>query len=85
MLNKGQDWSKDPKGIIRKWNKIFVPNDNETIFEVIWAHHDSPIAGHPGQYRTQELVGREFWWPTMTKDIKKYVEACEVCQHTKIH
>ena len=21
----------------------------------------------------------------MTKDIKKYVEACEVCQHTKIH
>ena len=38
MLNKGQDWSKDPKGIVRKWNKIFVPNDNEIIFEVIWAH-----------------------------------------------
>jgi len=85
MLNKGQDWSKDPKGIIRKWNKIFIPNDNEIIFKVIWAHHDSPVAGHPGQYRTQELTGREFWWPTMTKDIKKYVEACEVCQRTKIH
>src|SRR5882757_5880955 len=44
ILNKGQDWSKDPKGIVRKWNKIFVPNDNEIIFEVKCAHHDSPVA-----------------------------------------
>jgi hypothetical protein len=85
MLGKGQDWNKDPKGIVRKHNKIFVPNDEELIFEILWAHHDSPVARHPGQFHTQELIGREFWWPTLSKDVRKYVEACETCQRTKIN
>jgi hypothetical protein len=75
----------DPKGMIRKGQRLFVPKDDQLVEEIIWAHHDSPIAGHPGQYRTIELVSREFWWPTLTKDIKRYVESCEVCQRTKIH
>jgi len=30
-----------------------------------------------------ELVTRNFWWPGITKEVKKYVEGCDVCQRNK--
>lgn len=35
--------------------------------------HDSPIAGHPGQQKTRELISRDFFWYKMTEDVNKYV------------
>jgi transposase InsO family protein len=42
-------------------------------------------AGHPGQYKTQELITRNYWWPYIQSDVKKYVSGCETCQRTKAH
>src|SRR5882762_10761134 len=84
MLRKGSDWSLT-QGIVRRQQKIFIPNDEELKEEILWAHHDAPIAGHPGRFRTQELINREYWWPNITKDVRSYVEGCETCQRTKIH
>jgi len=47
MLRKGLDWSLT-QGIVRRQQKIFIPNDEELKEEILWAHHDAPIAGHPG-------------------------------------
>jgi len=41
------------------------------------------IEGHGGQWKTIELVTRNFWWPEVTKEMKKYVEECDVCQRNK--
>ena len=30
-----------------------------------------------------ELVTRNFWWPRVTKEVKKYVEGCDLCQRNK--
>jgi len=30
-----------------------------------------------------ELVTRNFWWPGVTKEIKRYVEGCDACQQNK--
>jgi len=30
-----------------------------------------------------ELVTRNFWWPGVTKKVKKYVEGCDACQRNK--
>ncbi|QRW23485.1 Reverse transcriptase (RNA-dependent DNA polymerase) [Rhizoctonia solani] len=42
--------------------------------------HDSPLAGHPGQQRTLELISRNYWWPGMKSSAKEWVECCPVCQ-----
>jgi len=30
-----------------------------------------------------ELVAKNFWWPGVTKEVKKYVEGCNACQCNK--
>jgi len=31
------------------------------------------------------LVTRNFWWPGVTKEVKKYIKGCDVCQRNKNH
>ena len=47
------------------------------------AHHDSPVTGHPGHWRTTELISRNYWWPGMGHYIAKYVKGCDLCNRTK--
>jgi len=30
-----------------------------------------------------ELVIRNYWWPGVTSDIRRYVEGCDLCQRMK--
>ena len=46
-------------------------------------HHDLPSAGHPGRWKTYELVSRNYWWPGMSIFVKKYVTGCDMCQRMK--
>ena len=53
----------DPSG------QMYVPNDDSLRMHIITTHHDSPIAGHPGYQKTQELIERQYYWPGLTSDI----------------
>jgi hypothetical protein len=63
--------------------KIVVSDNKDLKRDIISAFHDSPIAGHPGQQRTLELVSRRYYWPGMRAQIFHYVETCEICQRIK--
>jgi len=51
--------------------------------EVIQLHYDIPVGGYGGQWKITELVTRNFWWPGVTKEVKKYIESCDACQRNK--
>jgi len=59
--------------------KVYVPKNKKLRVEVIQLHHDMPVGGHGGQWKTTELVTRNFWWPGVTKEVKKYVEGYDMC------
>ncbi|MBW0575332.1 hypothetical protein O181_115047, partial [Austropuccinia psidii MF-1] len=49
-------------------------------------HHDSPLAGHPGQEKTPKLIKSDFYWAGMNQFIKDYVSPCQKCsRNTNIH
>ena len=60
-----------------------MPKNKELLLEVIWLHHDVPVAGHEGRWKTTELVMRNYLWPKMTKDMGRYVEGCGLYQRMK--
>jgi len=62
---------------------VYVPKDEKLRVEIIRLHHDTPIAGYGGQWKMVELVTRNYWWPGITKEVKRYVEGCDQYQRMK--
>jgi len=75
---RDEEWSiKD--GLVLKEERIYMPEGALRV-EVIQRHHDTAVGEHGGRWKTTELVGRNYWWPGMTKEVAKYVEGCDLCQ-----
>src|SRR6201985_349816 len=51
--------------------------------QIVELHHNSSIAGHPGRWKTLELVSRNYWWPGMSRYISAYTKGCDRCNRTK--
>lgn len=47
-------------------------------------HHHLRLGGHAGVQRMKETMKRIYFWPSMTNDIKKFVEKCEACERAKV-
>ena len=50
---------------------------------IIQECHDTRWAGHLGVRKTEELISRDFYWPTIRADVTTYVQTCEECQRNK--
>jgi len=79
---RDEEW-REENGIMYKEGKVYVLKDEKLRAEIIRLHHNMPIGGHGGQWKTVELVTCNFWWPGITKEMKRYVEGCDACQQNK--
>jgi len=57
---RDEEWHQED-GLMLKERKVYVPRDEKLRAEVIRLHHDMPVGGHGGQWKTAELVMRNFW------------------------
>ena len=48
------------EGLVLKEGKVYVPKNEKLRIEIIRLHHDTPIAGYGGQWKTVELVTRNY-------------------------
>jgi hypothetical protein len=77
------DWNLED-GLILHHGHIYVPKDNDLRRDIVKQYHDHIATGHPGRWKTYELVAREFWWLGMSQFVHNYVNGCATCQTTKI-
>lgn len=83
-LHSGAEgWSRED-GLVFWKGRIYVPPNKALRDEIIHAHHDTPTAGHPGRFKTAELILRTYWWPGIHRSVGAYVRGCEACQRTKV-
>ena len=69
--------------LMLKEGKVYVLKDEKLRAEVIRLHHDTSIEGHRRQWKTTELVTRNFWWLRVNREVKQYMEGCDTCQKNK--
>jgi hypothetical protein len=84
LAKKTRGWRRLPDGVVAVEEHIYVPRDEQLRQEIIREHHDDRAARHPGRYKMQELITRNYWWPMISRDVKSYVDGCEVCQRMKV-
>jgi transposase InsO family protein len=77
-----KEWGMED-GMVTHAGKVYVPKDEGLRREVVALHHDSPMCGHPGLWKTLELIQRNYWWPGITKFVRRYLAGCDHCQRYK--
>jgi len=78
---RDEEWEIEDE-VVLKEERIYVP-EGELKGEVIRLHHDTPVGGHGGRWKTTELVTRNYWWPEVMKEVGRYVDGCDACQRYK--
>jgi transposase InsO family protein len=81
---RSAEWS-ETDGLLMFRGKIYVLANPNLRRRIVAQHHDSRIAGHPGRWKTLELVSRNYWWLRMSCYIGLYVRTCDPCARTKLH
>ncbi|KAL0177680.1 hypothetical protein M9458_026574, partial [Cirrhinus mrigala] len=57
--------------------KIYVPRSQRRT--LLGTAHESPGSGYPGSRQTLSLLQARYWWPSMHRDITRYVQGSSVC------
>ena len=79
---QGDEW-EECDGLVLFRGKVYILLDAQLRHDIVEAHHDTPVTGHSGWWKTTELVVRNYWWPGMGHYIAKYVKGCDLCNQTK--
>ena len=72
-LEKDKVQAQEDNGIVYIEGKIYIPN-NQKIQEQILQENYNPVdIEYSGQQRMLKLIKRNYWWPGIKGNIKKYV------------
>ena len=64
-----------------RWKLVIPEADRE---RVLFECHNPPRAGHLGAEKTGFRVVQTYFWPSISKDVAKYVKQCLDCQLHKV-
>ena len=93
--SKDKDDTKKPSGRrnhsigrnMMKWNKrtrIYVPNSQRIKERILKENYEPADVKRLGQQWIIELIKRNYWWPGIKNDVKKYVQGCFKYQQNKV-
>lgn len=81
-LNKRYDFSL-VDGFIFKDNRLCVPESSLRLQIIKELHGEGER--HIGRDRTLKLVTDSYFWPTLRRDVERFVTRCTTCQRGKGH
>ena len=61
-----------------KERKSVYTKDEKLKVEIIWLHYIILVAEYGERWKIIELVTKSYWWSDITKDVKKYVNRCNI-------
>ncbi len=47
-------------------------------------HHDDLLAKHFDADKISELLDCKYYWKSIIKNVKKYIDTCDICQRVKM-
>jgi len=59
--------------------RLWVPELEELRTKMIQGTHDSRACGHPGRDLTGAILARQYFWPRMYEDVRRFLRNCDAC------
>ena len=75
-------WEEDE--IVYLERRIYIPNNKKIKKRLLWKNQDLANIEHLRQYKMLELLKRNYWWPSIKENIKKYIQGCFKYQQNKV-
>ena len=77
-----REWSLQ-HNLLYYFHVIYVSDEAIIKAKVLRLHYDDFLTKYFEIKKTRSLLQRKFYWLKMLKDIKKYIQSCDVCQRVK--
>jgi hypothetical protein len=66
-----------------KGHKVVIPDLAHIKAQIFLGAHAHVYAGHFGVQKTEELITRYFWWPSLRDFVQSQIKKCDTCQRNK--
>ncbi|KAK3914883.1 Transposon Tf2-6 polyprotein [Frankliniella fusca] len=86
--NSSDEFALDGSGVLYKLrdhkyreDRIYAPKGIRKI--LLESYHSSIFSCHPGYHRMLGTLSKDYYWPSMYKDVREFVKKCISCQQRK--
>ena len=83
-LKKGDGLTQKENRVVYMEGRVYIANNKKIREEILKENHNLVDMGHLRQQQMLELLKRNYWWPGLKEDVKKYVQGCFRCQQNKV-
>jgi len=77
-------WTLNSQEMIKYNESLYVLEDFSVREELLKRHHDDLLARHFDADKISELLNHKYYWKNMIKDVKEYIDTCDICQRMKM-
>jgi hypothetical protein len=70
------------EGLLFRGNQLCIPNCSMRE-NLLKEKHSGGLAGHFGHEKTFTKLNESYFWPGMRADVKRFIERCQIYQHSK--
>ena len=70
---------KDSRELLTRHGRVWVPFIGGTRPILLGEAHKSEFSIHPGATKMYRYLKMDYRWPTMKRDVAKYVKRCLTC------
>ncbi len=77
-------WTLNSQEMI-KYNESLYVSENLSVREkLLKHHHDNLLMRHFDADKINELLDCKYYWKSMIKNVKEYINTCDICQRVKM-
>ncbi len=82
--NDVKAWTLNSQEMIEYNELLYVSEDFSVREELLKRHHNDSLARHFDADKINELLDCKYYWKSMIKNVKEYINTCDICQRVKI-
>ena len=82
--NDVKAWTLNNQEMIKYNESLYVSEDFSVREKLLKRHHDDLLVRHFDANKISELLDCKYYWKSMIKNVKKYINTYDICQRIKM-